>query len=204
MAFLSPESTIPPRPLPVGPGVAPAAFAAMLSLGAPAAAAWTSRSITRPPGPLPTSRVGSIPCLAARFFARGLTPPVFAAPSIYWVSCATAGETLDSGTAAGAADPALAVVPLGRNAEISSPAFPIAAIWVSTGMSAPSSKKSSSTTPAAGASMSNEDLSVSMLPSHCPSMTASPFFTCHETRMQLSTDWPNRGMRTGVAMAICS
>ena len=75
---MSPAKAMPAKPLPRAGGSKPplraAAEAEALSRGRPARTASTSRSITRPPGPVPGMVSGSIPERRASLRARGLTP----------------------------------------------------------------------------------------------------------------------------------
>ncbi len=99
-----------------------------------------SRSITRPPGPVPTASQGQIPFFSARDFARGDTAPEHS-PDV-----ATAGAGVARGAlgaevvGAGVAEVGAAVgaVPPGANVETSSPFSPITHMLPSAGTSSPS------------------------------------------------------------------
>ena len=213
---MSEASAIPARPLPRRGGSNPSSRARTAALalkrGRPRRAASTSRSITRPPGPLPSKVSGSIPCLMATFRARGLIPAPDPADakcdgSEFVTSVAGpggfAGPGLEegSGSAAGGAEGS---APAGRRSSTFSPSSPMAATFAKTGTSSSASQKSARTFPEAVDSRSKLALSVSMTARTSPSATSCPTSTFHSVRMQLSTDCPWRGIMIGVAMVIFS
>ena len=154
---MSEASAIPARPLPRRGGSNPSSRARTAALalkrGRPRRAASTSRSITRPPGPLPSKVSGSIPCLMATFRARGLIPAPDPADakcdgSEFVTSVAGpggfAGPGLEegSGSAAGGAEGS---APAGRRSSAFSPSSPMAAAFAKTGASSSASQNSART-----------------------------------------------------------
>ena len=148
---------------------------------APGCAAATSRSMMRPPGPVPRSPASWTPLEAASAFARG---EALIFPSVGAGAAGAAG----GGGAAGAGGAAAAGPPAPLSASAFSPGFPMAAIGASTGTSAPCSWKIARSVPSAGDSTSNVALSVSTSQRMSPAFTASPACFFQLTMMHDSTD----------------
>ncbi len=206
---ISPARAMPARPLPLPGGSRPSSEARARAVaerrGCPERKASTSRSMTRPSGPVPARVSGSIPCLRASLRARGLIPAPAGVGEEETVGISAVGSTegaeIVSSIWDGVGSPTgVETAPEGRNSSAPSPSSPTAATLASTGTSSSGSQKSSRTVPEAVDSKSKLALSVSITAKTSPSETTSPTCTFHSVRIQLSTDCPWRGMMIGVAM----
>ena len=126
----------------------------------------TSSLVTRPPGPVPSSRSASTPWRSANRRATGVT---LCSPD---TAC---GATIVSSDGSGSA----------------SPASPIHASVAPTGYSRFTGASMRSSTPPAGASTSTTALSVSTANSGAPSTTSAPSATYHSTTLPRSMVWPS-------------
>ena len=199
-AARSATPTRPPRAVPAAGTRAPeatAARAAAVRAGRAAAAAITSRSMTRPPGPVPGRADASIPSAAARLRARG---EAGASAACAWPApaagaiCAT-GAALPCATglagAAGFSGAGATSPPAAATAAFqSSPACPITAMGASTGTSSPSGLRILRSTPAEPAGTSKVALSVSTSQTAWSAATDCPSAAFQPTMTQDSTVFP--------------
>ena len=198
----------PPIPLPRAGAVLPDAIiwrAAGLTEASPSAAK-TSRSIIRPPGPVPLIPSRGTPRSLAVFLARGETAPETAGVWALGASGAAAfcaGALFSCSFASSTAGAEFFdAAPEGARDATSSPASPTAAITVNTGTSAPSGKNCFSRIPSAGDSISKVALSVSTSQTISPPETWSPSFFRHSRITQDSTLFPCLGINISVAISL--
>ena len=192
----------PPRPVPSTPP-AYALRAAALTTRPASRSACTSRSMTRPSGPVGRTKERSAPVRSASALARG---EIFRSPEMTTGSASSSAGAAASGAAACAGASSLgasaAAPPAGANSAVLSPGAPMTQTFVRQGTSSPSWKKTSRSVPSTLASSSRRPCRSHRRTECRRPFTASPFCLAHLVMIQLSTVFPCRGMITATAIRI--